>query len=392
MLLIRRWALFQQWLQEEDLDGAELEEWHQRARRRREGGGVLDEADCDRASRWKARVGRRGNAGLWAEHYLGTAACREVNEFIDLSDGEVERVKVERETLKREAQEARVKGLEAEAKALMAEAKAQRAAAERAAAQQRAAEAAKAQAEAFATLSRQRTRVAAIGAVVALLLAIAALVSFLFARQAANRANSLAASARAGELTTLAESLGTAFPDQSVLLAIEAHRIAATPRTDAFLRAAVTAYPRLVLRGHDDHVLRAAFAPDGKTVVTRSGDSTAGSGMWRAAARCTRCAGTTAPSPARRLRPIGKTVVTASWDKTSRLWDVASGRELHTLRGHDDSVSSAAFAPDGKTVVTASDDNTARLWDVASGRELRTLRGHDDDVNSAALRPTGRRW
>ncbi len=65
--------------------------------------------------------------------------------------------------------------------------------------------------------------------------------------------------------------------------------------------------------------------------------------------------------------PDGKTVVTASGDKTARLWDVASGKELHVLRGHEGAVTSAEFAPDGKTVVTASGsilggDKTARLW------------------------------
>ncbi len=54
--------------------------------------------------------------------------------------------------------------------------------------------------------------------------------------------------------------------------------------------------------------------------------------------------------------PDGKTVVTASGDKTARLWDAATGRELHVLRGHEDLVLSAQFSPDGKTVVTASWD------------------------------------
>ena len=71
--------------------------------------------------------------------------------------------------------------------------------------------------------------------------------------------------------------------------------------------------------------------------------------------------------------PDGKTVVTASGDKTARLWDAASGQELQVLRGHEDSVNSAQFSPDGKTVVTASEDKTARLWDVASGREAAGL-------------------
>ena len=68
----------------------------------------------------------------------------------------------------------------------------------------------------------------------------------------------------------------------------------------------------------------------------------------------------------RRFSPDGRTVVTGSGDKTARLWEVASGREIAVLRGHEDAVSSVAFSPDGRTVVTGSGDKTARLWEVAS--------------------------
>ena len=59
--LIRRWQRFQAWLAEEDLDVAELKEWQQRARRRMDGGGWLDEHDVERAQRWRARVIERAN-------------------------------------------------------------------------------------------------------------------------------------------------------------------------------------------------------------------------------------------------------------------------------------------------------------------------------------------
>ena len=92
---------------------------------------------------------------------------------------------------------------------------------------------------------------------------------------------------------------------------------------------------RLILFGHEDAVLSAAFSPDGKRIVT------------------------------------------ASCDKTARLWDAETGKQIGApLVGHKGYVTSAAFSPDGKRIVTASCDKTARLWDAATGKaNRRTLVG-----------------
>jgi WD40 repeat protein len=78
----------------------------------------------------------------------------------------------------------------------------------------------------------------------------------------------------------------------------------------------------VVLRGHEKDVESAAFSPDGKWVVTASGDSAA------------------------------------------RVWRADGQGEPVVLRGHEKDVESAAFSPDGAQVVTASKDGTARVWTV----------------------------
>jgi WD40 repeat protein len=79
----------------------------------------------------------------------------------------------------------------------------------------------------------------------------------------------------------------------------------------------------IVLEGHGSWVTSVAFSPDGRRVVTGSGDGTAR--VWN-------LSGTTAAAA--------------------------------VLEGHRDAVWSVAFSLDGKRVVTGSRDNTARVWET----------------------------
>jgi hypothetical protein len=88
--------------------------------------------------------------------------------------------------------------------------------------------------------------------------------------------------------------------------------------------------------------------------------------------------------------PDGRWVVTASGDNTARVWDVGTGSTVAVLRGHSAEVRSAAFSPDGNRVVTASLDETARVWEAATGREVLVLGGFATGVRSAAFSRDGR--
>jgi WD40 repeat protein len=90
------------------------------------------------------------------------------------------------------------------------------------------------------------------------------------------------------------------------------------------------------------------------------------------------------------VTPDGKHVVSGSGDNTVRLWELATGKEVRRFTGHADWVRSVAVTPDGKYVVSGSGDNTVRLLELATGQEVRRFTGHENWVWSVAVTPDGK--
>src|SRR5262249_50402091 len=72
--------------------------------------------------------------------------------------------------------------------------------------------------------------------------------------------------------------------------------------------------------------------------------------------------------------PDGKRLVSTSGEGVAHVWDVQTGKALFALGGHTTKRSflPLAYSRDGKLIATA-DDNTVRLWDAATGKTQRVL-------------------
>jgi len=144
------------------------------------------------------------------------------------------------------------------------------------------------------------------------------------------------------------------------------------------------------LKGHSSRLYAINFSPDGKHVVTASGDRTARIWSVPGGKLKTTLQGHSAHVFAAAFSPNSNRVVTASGDGTARIWRATNGNQLQELRGHTKDVLSAVFSPDGNLVATGSDDGTVKIWQAASGKEIRTFPVAGGGVYSVDFSPNGR--
>jgi WD40 repeat protein/transcriptional regulator with XRE-family HTH domain len=254
---------------------------------------------------------------------------------------------------------------------------------------QKLAETEKARAEEQASsLKRLRQRgVFLIGALV--LATVAAIFAGVFAKNSQKQA--LISSVR--ELSIAANLNLEVDPGRSILLALQAVNKTYTkdhtvlPEAEEALHSAVQASRiELTLRGHTDAVWSAVFSPDGKRIVTASGDGTVK--VWdavtgkellsvKSVTKDTRPPGSAFEAWGwfwyATFSPDGKYLATADGDGIAHIWDAVTGEERLALEGHSDEVYHIEFSPDGSRLVTVSPDGLAIIWDALTGEKLRTI-------------------
>ncbi|MGD1992928.1 MAG: DUF4062 domain-containing protein [Anaerolineae bacterium] len=210
------------------------------------------------------------------------------------------------------------------------------------------------------------------------------------------------------------------------------------PLTGALIRPGDQLLRTLVgHRGPVDHV---AFAPDGKHVISKSGDGTAR--IWDPATGDalrvvtdeaavqrlwlnTERHGLIEQDPTHRFSisqehevlhvrreddrapevmlvghnhdirtwafsPDGTRLVTGGEDHTVRVWDLAGRRDEQVLE-HPGGVTAVAAVPDGSLAVSGGVDGMLRVWDLRTGTEMRALAGHRDRISALAITGDGQR-
>jgi WD40 repeat protein len=148
------------------------------------------------------------------------------------------------------------------------------------------------------------------------------------------------------------------------------------------------AIPELTLRGHLDPVYSGAWSPDGRRIVTISGDRSMR--VWQAdgTGEPRVFTGHAAELVLAVWSPDARRIATASRDWTVRVWDT-EGADIPVILLHREQINDAAWSPDGRRIVTASDGGVAVLWGADGLGVPVELRGHGGPVRSAAWSPDG---
>ncbi|MBN1813282.1 MAG: protein kinase [Anaerolineae bacterium] len=199
--------------------------------------------------------------------------------------------------------------------------------------------------------------------------------------------------------------------DLALALALEAVTVDQPPSEAKRALSAIALGPgtRAVFKGHNDVVRSVAFSPDGKTALSGScaeigSDGACAQGeliLWDLSAAAEvgtelrRFEGHTGWVNSVVFGPDGKTILSGSGDGALILWDVDTGGVIRRLEGHTGGINSVALGPDtlegasGQTALSGSDDATLILWNVSTGEQIRRFEGHTGGVNSVAFSPDG---
>ena len=132
-----------------------------------------------------------------------------------------------------------------------------------------------------------------------------------------------------------------------------------------------TKYVRNAFKGHTRFITTIDFSPNGRLLVSASGDNTVR--LWNMHDGATKFltdeSTTFVDGPyydSAVFSPNGRYVAASRSDEMVRIWDVYTGQLTRGMKVHMGWVGHVAFMPDGKGLVSGGWDHKLRYWDVSS--------------------------
>ena len=140
--------------------------------------------------------------------------------------------------------------------------------------------------------------------------------------------------------------------------------------------------------GHQSLVLSVSLNREGTLIATGGSDNTAklwdfpGSSPIRALAKS---------EGAKTLAVSNDGAKLAGGDKdgTIKIWNSADGKELLKFQGHRGIVTGLAFGGNGQILVSSGADKTVRFWNPANGQSLGVVGAHASEARGVAFNPNG---
>jgi WD40 repeat protein len=146
---------------------------------------------------------------------------------------------------------------------------------------------------------------------------------------------------------------------------------------------------RQTLLGHTGPIVSIAMSTDGQTLASGGRDRTVK--LWNlATGKLIRTvSGGAGWVKAVALSSNGQNLVSGNEDKTISVWDVATGSLRYLLTGHSEDLEGLAITPDGQTLASSSGDKTIKLWNLKTGMLLQNLQGHSHEIEGLTISPDG---
>src|SRR5207248_920257 len=94
--------------------------------------------------------------------------------------------------------------------------------------------------------------------------------------------------------------------------------------------------------------------------------------------------------------PDGRAVLSGSGDGSVRLWalppfaSVVPVGLIREFQGHEKRIDRVAVSPDGQQALSAGFDETVRVWELATGRELGSFTEHKGSVRYVTYSADGK--